>query len=239
VTSSSQTTGDGSDAPERPTAVDPVLVEQIAERGEALRRRIAELTDRDVTIVCVTKGHPVAVAAAALRAGFVDLGENYAQELRDKAPAIGLDAPVPRWHFVGRLQTNKVRLVADIVDLWHSVDRIPLAEQIARRSPGASILVQVDLAGLEGRGGCRPQDVEVLVDRCHAAGLDVRGLMGVGPPGETDDARAGFRLLDRTARELGLRERSMGMSGDFEVAVQEGATIIRVGAALVGPRPRP
>lgn len=221
---------------------DPLLVEAIAERRETLHRRIAELVDRDVRVVCVTKGHPPVVAASAIAAGFSDLGENYAQELRDKAAAldaVGAEgSPSPRWHFIGTLQTNKVRLVAGVVDLWHTIDRPSLAEQVARRAPGASVLVQLDLAGLPGRGGCLPEHAPELVARCRELGLDVRGLMGVGPPGEPEDARAGFRLLDRTATELGLDERSIGMSADLEVALEEGATILRIGTALVGPRPQ-
>jgi len=223
-------------------AADPLLVEVIAERRETLQRRITELVDRDVRVVCVTKGHPPVVAASAIAAGFSDLGENYAQELRDKAAALEVVAAEgsssPRWHFIGTLQTNKVRLVAGVVDLWHTIDRPSLAEQVARRAPGASVLVQLDLAGLPGRGGCPPEHAPELVARCRELGLDVRGLMGVGPPGEPEDARPGFRLLDRTATELGLDERSIGMSADLEVALEEGATILRIGTALVGPRPQ-
>lgn len=234
--------GHGGDGP------DPGLVDRIAQRGEALRRRIAERTDRPVRIVCVTKGHPPGVASAAIAAGFADLGENYAQELRSKAAVLGEGAAVlgegaavpgggPRWHFIGRLQTNKVRLIADVVRLWQSVDRAPAADEVARRAPGARVLVQVDLAGVAGRGGCDPSEVDALVRHCRAVGLAVDGLMGVGPAGVGEGARAGFRLLDRTAEELGLVERSMGMSADLDVAVEEGATMVRVGSALVGPRP--
>ena len=222
--------------------IDPRLVEQIAERRGALLRRIAKRTDRDVQVVCVTKAHPPAVAAAALAAGFRDLGENYAQELRDKAAPVGeaaaaLGGDELRWHFIGRLQTNKVRLIAPAVALWQSVDRSGLAEQIARRAPGAAVLVQLDLAGLPDRGGCPPEAAGDLVDRCRSLGLDVRGLMGVGPPGEPERARPGFRLLSAIADDLGLAERSIGMSADLDVAVEEGSTMVRVGAALVGERP--
>ena len=226
-------------------APDAALVDAIAERRDALRRRIAERTDRDVRIVCVTKAHPPEVAAAALAAGFNDLGENYAQELRDKGRAVlrGNTAAVPpgdgavRWHFIGQLQTNKVRLIADVVDLWQTVDRASLADQVAKRAPGARVLVQLDLAGIVGRGGCDPSEAPALVEHCQELGLEVEGLMGVGVPGEPEDARAGFGLLTRVADDLGLRERSMGMSADLDVAVDEGATIVRVGSALVGPRP--
>jgi pyridoxal phosphate enzyme (YggS family) len=212
------------------------MVDLVAERADRLRARIRELTDRQVTLVAVTKGHPPEIAAAALAAGCVDLGESYAQELVPKAAALADGDVAPRWHFIGRLQSNKVRALAGIVTLWHTIDRDSVAVEVARRSPGASVLVQLDLAGLPGRGGCAPAEVPALVGRCRELGLDVRGLMGVGAPGTPEDARPGFRLLDDLAGELGLDERSMGMSGDLEVAVEQGATLVRVGTALVGPR---
>lgn len=218
---------------------DPQLVEQIAERRIGLLDRIAERTDRDVRVVCVTKGHPPVVAAAAMAAGFTDLGENYAQELGAKAALLA--DPVlttgSSWHFIGQLQTNKVRLIAAAVSLWQSIDRESLAVEVAKRAPGASVLVQVDLAGIDGRGGCSPDEVPTLVERCTQLGLHVEGLMGVGTPGAPEDARPGFRLLSTMADDLGLVERSMGMSGDLDVALNEGATMVRVGSSLVGPRP--
>lgn len=218
---------------------DPLLVEQIGERRMALLGRISERTDRPVRVVCVTKGHPPVVAASAIAAGFADLGENYAQELQAKANDLGdaVTAGGASWHFIGRLQTNKVRLIAPVVSLWQSVDRVSLAEAVARRAPGASVLVQLDLAGIDGRGGCGPDEAPALVARCSELGLHVDGLMGVGPPGDPEDARPGFRLLSALADELGLAERSMGMSADLDVALDEGATIVRVGSSLVGPRP--
>lgn len=212
------------------------LAEGIAARAAEVRGRIEARADREVTLVCVTKAHPPEVAAAAVLAGLRDLGENYAQELRDKARLI----PPPdgvRWHFIGRLQTNKVRMVAPVVSLWQSVDRGSLADEVAKRAPGAAVLVQLDLAGLPERGGCPPPGAADLVAHCRGLGLDVRGLMGVGPPGDPEDARAGFRLLSSIADELDLPVRSMGMSHDLDVAVEEGSTMVRVGSALVGPRP--
>jgi pyridoxal phosphate enzyme (YggS family) len=215
---------------------DEDLVAAISARAADWRRRIAELTDREVRLVAVTKGHPIEVALAAASAGFDDLGENYAQELLAKVAAWPTARPAPRWHFIGRLQSNKVRQLAGHVALWQTVDRASLASEIARRDPGAQVLVQLDLAGIEGRGGCAPGDAPALVEHCRGLGLDVRGLMGVGVPGPPEESRPGFRLLDSMATELGLSERSMGMSGDAEVALSEGATIIRIGSALVGPR---
>ena len=191
-----------------------------------VRRRIGD----EVRVVAVTKGHGVDAVRAALAAGLTDVGESYAQELREKASVEGVS-----WHFVGRLQTNKVRQVADLVHLWQSVDRAALVDEIARRAAGAAVLVQVNVSGEPQKGGCDPAVAPALVAHCQDAGLDVRGLMTVGHPA---DPRPGFRLLAGLADDLGLPERSMGMSGDLEVAVEEGATMVRVGRALFGPRPR-
>jgi len=216
------------------------LVSAISERAAALRARIEAVTDRDVTVVAVTKGHPVEVAAAAAAAGFVDLGENYAQELVAKQAGLdpGPEARAPvRWHFIGHLQSNKVRSLAGLVWCWQSIDRASVADAVARRAAGARVMVQVDLAGAAGRAGCAPGEVEDLVGRCRSGGLEVVGLMAVGPLGPPEAARDGFRFVASTARRLGLPEVSMGMSGDLEVALSEGATMVRVGSALVGPRP--
>lgn len=229
----------GADTP-HPDLVDRLAAE-IAERAVGVRARIEAVATGPVRIVAVTKGHPFEVALAARRAGFTDLGENYAQELRAKAAAVA-DRTVEggsdvRWHFVGRLQANKVRTIAGVVSLWESLDRPSVIDEVAKRSPGAEVMVQVDLAGQEGRGGCVRSDTPALVERARTAGLNVVGLMGVGPPGDAEDSRESFRWLHGEAGRLGLAEVSMGMSGDLEVAVAEGATIVRVGSALVGPRP--
>lgn len=208
----------------------------VADRLARVRERIAAAggDPDEVTVVAVTKRFGVDVIQSALAAGISDLGENYAQELEAKADAVG---PGPRWHFVGQLQRNKVRKLAPLVALWHSVDRLPLGAEIARWAPGAPVLVQVDISGETTKGGCPPDEVPALVDGLGELGLAVRGLMAVGPLGPPEDARAGFRQVSETARKCGLSELSMGMSGDLEVAIQEGATMVRVGSALFGPRP--
>ncbi|MFM7070148.1 MAG: YggS family pyridoxal phosphate enzyme [Actinomycetes bacterium] len=215
----------------------PELVDQISERADALRRRWTELTDRSVRLICVTKGHGPEVAAAAVAAGLTDLGENYAQELADKAASFEGAGIAARWHFIGQLQRNKIRIIAPHVHWWHTVDRPALAVSLGERVPGATVLVQVDVANLPGRGGCSFAEVPALVAEARGAGLDVVGLMGVAPPGSPEDARPGFRRLVALADDLGLPERSIGMSGDADVAVSEGATVVRIGSALVGPRP--
>lgn len=210
-----------------------LLAEQIAQRGDALRKRIDAIADGPVEVLAVTKGHPVEVAAAALQAGYPALGENYAQELRDKAPQVA----GAEWHFIGRLQSNKVRLISTVVSVWQSLDRASVIDAVAKRCPGTSVMVQVDLAGIEGRGGCARSELPGLVQHAGDAGLSVVGLMGIGPPGEPEDSREGFRWLAAQAGALGLAQVSMGMSADLEVAVSEGATIVRVGSDLVGTRP--
>lgn len=191
-------------------------------------------------VVAVTKGFGPETVAAAMEAGLADLGENYAQDLLAKAAELPPQPGVshqPRWHFIGRLQRNKIRKIAGLVHLWQSVDRPELAIEIARRAPGARVLVQVDVAGIGGRGGCPPDDTAELVGRCREEGLEVAGLMAVGAPGTPAQVRPGFRLLASQAHDLGLVELSMGMTADIEVAVEEGATMVRVGTALFGPRP--
>ena len=215
------------------TAAAAPSVEAIAVRAERVRDRIARAGGRDVQLVAVTKGFGPETAAAAVAAGLDDLGENYAQELAAKAGA----APRARWHFIGRLQRNKVNLVAPLVTTWHSVDRIALGRTIADRQPGGRVLVQVNTSGEVAKGGCDPAEAPGLVDALRRLDLDVVGLMTVGPLAEPEAARPGFRLLATMAGDLGLHELSMGMSGDLEVAVEEGATIVRVGTDLFGPRP--
>lgn len=204
--------------------------------AERVRDRIASAggDPARITLVAVTKGHGPDAVVAALAAGLVDLGESYAQELVAKADV----GPAARWHFIGKVQRNKVRTVAPLVFLWQSVDRLALAEEIARRAPGARVLVQVNLTDDPDRGGARPAFVAGIVEGARDLGLDVVGLMAVGPPGGPDAARLGFAEVVRLADRLELVERSLGMSDDLEVAVQAGATIVRVGTALLGPRPR-
>jgi pyridoxal phosphate enzyme (YggS family) len=190
-----------------------------------------------VRLVAVTKRQPVEVAAAVVAAGVADLGESYPQELAAKADELadrGVDGI--RWHCIGRVQRNKVRTIAPLVELWQSVDRLSLAAEIARHAPGAAVLVQVNVSGAEQQGGVAPAQAPAVVEGCRDLGLEVRGLMAIGARGPAEGARAGFRALRDLADRLDLPERSMGMSSDLEVAVQEGATVVRVGSSLFGPR---
>ena len=135
------------------------------------------------------------------------------------------------------MQRNKVAALAPHVHLWQAVDRPAAGEAIARRQPGARVLVQVNVTGEPAKPGCPPADAPALVARLRGLTSTSRGLMAVGPAGDPKLARPGFRRLATLARQLGLAELSMGMSDDLEVAVQEGATMVRIGRALFGPRP--
>lgn len=217
---------------------DPVAV---ARRVEEVRARVRELTDRSVTLVAVTKGFGVEAARAAVAAGVVDIGENYAAELGRKATELA-ERPVPgaaavRWHMIGRLQRNKVRHLAPVVALWQSVDRVELGAEIARRAPGAAVLVQLAVSGASGQGGIESRRAPELVEALRGMGLDVRGVMAIGPRAGREEVGASFALARGVADDLGLEVRSFGMSGDFETAVVEGSTMVRLGRALFGPRP--
>jgi len=212
-------------------------VEAIRERLAEVRARVDRAGGSDVTVVTVTKGHPVTAAQAAIEAGAIDLGENYAQEFLSKLDEPALAAEELKWHFIGQLQSNKVRKLAGSIALWHTLDRPSVIDEVAKRDPGAAVLIQVDVAGEPGRGGCALVDTESLVGRAVDAGLRVRGLMAVGPNGAPELARPGFARLRSMVDSMGLTVCSMGMTEDLEVAVGEGATLVRVGTAIMGPRP--
>ena len=184
----------------------------------------------------MTKGFGAEAITAAVGAGLLDIGENYAQELLSKLSAAPANV---RWHFLGELQRNKLSRLAPHVFLWHGLDSEPEVEALAHRWPSAAVLVEIKLADDGLRPGVRLEDAPALVDVAIRAGLDVQGLMTVAPPRvDPDEVRRGFRAVARLARSLGLHELSMGMSADFELAVAEGATIVRLGSALFGERPK-
>jgi pyridoxal phosphate enzyme (YggS family) len=211
--------------------------EVVSSRLAGVRHRLEEVgRDPDsLRIVAVTKGMGADVVHAALAAGLADVGENYAQELTAKAAAAPSGV---RWHFLGPVQRNKVGRLAPLVATWHGIDRSAAVDAVAVASPGVEVLVQVNVIGDRGRPGCRPGDVDALVAHCRGRQVSLTGLMAVGPAGDLGRARDCFRWLAHQARRLGLRELSMGMSDDFEVAAAEGATTLRLGRVLFGPRPR-
>jgi uncharacterized pyridoxal phosphate-containing UPF0001 family protein len=217
-------------------------VDVVMARVDALRRRIedARRDPAGVRIVAVTKGFGDSAVQAARAVGLYDIGENYADELVPKAALVsaGTDGgPATRWHYLGAVQRRRVRVLAPVVSCWQTLSRAAEGETIASHAPGAAVFVEVDATALPGRNGCTPSEAPALVAALRAAGLDVRGLMTVGPPGPPEGSRPAFRLTADLARDLGLLEVSMGMTDDLEVALSEGSTMVRVGRALFGERP--
>lgn len=228
----------------------------ISGRLAEVQRRIAAACRRarrdpaEVALVSVTK----TVAPQAIREAFVagarDFGENYGQELRDKAAALADLGPELRWHFIGALQRNKAKYVVGRVRLIHSVDSRALLEEIERRAAAQGLvqelLLELNLEGEESKSGAREEELPALLDACAASPhLRCLGLMTMPPFfDEPDRARPTFaRLRELRDREqararpgVDLRHLSMGMSGDFEAAIEEGATLVRVGTAIFGAR---
>jgi PLP dependent protein len=208
---------------------------EVRERIAAAARR-AGRDPGAVRLVAATKTVPAERVAEAVALGLTDVGENRAQELLAKADALAVESPSAdlSWHFLGRLQRNKVRALASHVAWWQSVDREALGAVIARHVPGARVLVEVNLAGEEQKGGCAPADAARLADALRQADLRVEGVMTIPPAG--DDPRPWFAALRDLAGDLGVHELSMGMTDDYEVAVEEGATMVRIGRAIFGAR---
>ncbi len=214
----------------------PDLVASIHERLVETKQRIDQASNgRPVTIVAVTKMFPIEVAQAAVACGLHDLGENYAQDLAAKADTLS-DLDI-RWHFIGGLQRNKIKRFGSAVSLWQTIDRLELLDELAKRVPHAEVLVQVNTTGEGQKSGCAPGDAERLVEHGRALGLHVRGLMTVGPTDVSVDPVPSFARLRDLGASIGLPELSMGMSGDFERAITEGATMVRLGSVLFGARP--
>ncbi len=232
----------------------------LAARIAAVRTRIDAAAaavgrdPKDVTLVGVSKKKPANEVAAAVRAGLTHLGENYVQEARAKLGVVGQlladpPGPTPRWHFIGQLQRNKARDVVRDFDVIETVDRASLGAELETRAAAAGrtldVLIQVNVSGEAQKGGVDPDSLEDLLGQSRAwSNLRVIGLMGVparatNPEANRESFRALRELRDRT-REApggeGLQQLSMGMSGDFEIAIEEGATIVRVGTSIFGPR---
>lgn len=215
---------------------------------EALPERLAQVRARipqAVTIVAVTKGFGVDAVRAALAAGLADVGENRVQEAIEKQDALGGEAAAARWHLIGHLQRNKARAVAGRFAVVHSVDSDALATELDRRlEVPLPVLLQVNVAREPQKSGCAPEHAPALVRRLTSlAHLRLEGLMTIAPFTDDEDVQRrtfrGLRVLrDTLQKEEGvwLPTLSMGMSADYATAVAEGATLIRLGTALFGPR---
>jgi pyridoxal phosphate enzyme (YggS family) len=212
---------------------------------EQVRRRIAQACQRagrspeEVTIVAVTKGVTTTAIQAAFQASVRHFGESRVQEAQAKREQLlGLE-PRPTWHLLGHLQTNKIGAALRLFDIIHSVDSIRLAEAISQHVQGKiPILLEVNIAGEATKGGFLPNQLEIVFQEIgRLPGLEVKGLMTVAPQSDSAEAvRPSFREMRRLAEALGLAELSMGMSDDFEVAVEEGATMVRLGRIIFGQR---
>ena len=234
-------------------------VRRIAGRLEVLRERIAQACRRagrapdDVTLVGVTKKFPVEVITAARRAGLRDFGENRVQELIEKAAALPgmIQGGDIRWHMVGHLQRNKARDVVASADVFHALESLRLAAELDRRAAQADRIlpcfVQVNVSGEVSKFGLDPGDVFDMLERLAAyERLRIVGLMTLAAPVvDPEDVRPQFRRMRQIFERYNQADPphpmsylSMGMSGDYEVAIEEGATHVRLGTALFGPRPR-
>jgi PLP dependent protein len=226
-------------------------VSSIAERWQAVRARVDAACKRagrspgEVTIIAVSKTHSADAVREAVAAGATDFGENYAQELAAKRLAVGELAPGIRWHYIGRLQRNKAKLVAGQVALVHAVDSVELAAEIGKRAASEqAILLAINAAGEESKGGVdAEQALELARSIGSLANVRLHGLMTMPPPADDPEASRPYfealrALRDRMSSELGvaLPVLSMGMSGDFEVAIACGATHVRIGTAIFGAR---
>jgi pyridoxal phosphate enzyme (YggS family) len=216
----------------------------IAERVNDVLRRVGRAAERagrpptDITIVAVSKGFPPSAIDEVVVAGIADVGENRVQEASAKIDALrGL--PVT-WHLVGHLQTNKAKTALELFDIIHSVDSLHLAEVLSHRAQTPlSVLLEVNVTGEASKFGFSTDEVVAAAGAiARLPRLDLRGLMTVAPfVDDPETVRPVFRELRRLRDALGLRELSMGMTDDFEIAIEEGATLVRIGRAIFGERP--
>lgn len=217
----------------------------LAQRVDAIKRRIADIGGKDVTLVAVTKTIPPERINPLIGLGVVDIGENRVQEWMDKLDALDTNFRV---HQIGRLQTNKVKLIVKHVFLIHSVDRLSLLEEIDKQASNlhrtVDVLLQLNLFDEPQKGGVSEDELPGLMKKAQAFEyVRVRGLMGIAPDADAQTVRAFFKGVntwyDRLRQEslkypMGIL--SMGMSGDYETAVEEGANMVRIGGALFGSR---
>jgi pyridoxal phosphate enzyme (YggS family) len=218
--------------------------EDIAANLAAVERRIAAACERasrrreEVTLVAVTKTFPAADVDHVIAAGALHVGENKVQEARGKKPSV---TGAARWHLIGHLQSNKAREAVQVFDVIQTVDSLTLAEKIARSAESLGklqeVLLQVNIGREAQKSGAEIDDVaRIARGTGHIASLHLTGLMAIPPAGAAEEMRPYFRELKRMRDDLGLAELSMGMTDDFEVAIEEGATIVRVGRAIFGAR---
>jgi len=229
----------------RNTAAPQLRVPSVGLNVAAVRKRIAAAAGRagrspsEVTLVAVTKTVDATAVKEAYAAGLRHFGESRIQEAKEKLPQLSGLRPAPIWHLVGHLQTNKAKTAAELFDVIHSVDSLKVAEAISQHADcDRSILVQVNVAGEASKQGFTLQDTIAALERIACLPhLRIRGLMTIAPyADDPEEARPVFRRLRLMRDSLGLEHLSMGMSHDFEVAIEEGATMVRIGQAIFGER---
>lgn len=214
-------------------------------RLQTIKSRIASACVRagrkpeEVTLVAVTKNFPPEAIIEAHRSGIRHIGENRVQEAQAKFSILASLTPKPAFHLVGHLQTNKVKQALKLFDIIQSVDSLKLAELLnAQTGQVMPVFLEVNTSGESSKFGLKPEEIgRVYENISRLRKLEIRGLMTVAPVvNRPEEARPYFRLLNTLAKPLGLKELSMGMSDDYEIAVEEGATVIRIGRALFGER---
>ena len=213
----------------------------VKENLEQVRSRIAAAAKRagrdpaGVRLIAVTKGVAAPYIEEATACGIQDVGENRVQEAQEKQSAVGRKI---RWHLIGHLQRNKVKQALELFDLIHSVDSLELVAALDRIERKVPVMVQVNVSGEATKHGCSPDETAKLVEAVQASdNLECQGLMMMAPySDDPESARPFFRRLRELADRMKLKELSMGMSSDFEVAVEEGATMVRIGTAIFGGR---
>ena len=212
-------------------------LENVERRLEGACARAGRNRD-EVTLVAVSKTFGADSVEAAIAAGATDVGENRVQEARDKKPAVTGSV---RWHLIGHLQSNKAKDAVRLFDVVQTVDSAALAEKLAKAAEAMGkrqeVLIEVNIGREPQKAGASPDEVEALVRQISTYdALKVRGLMAIPPVADEAQVRSYFRELRRMRDGLGLAQLSMGMTDDFEVAVEEGATIVRIGRAIFGSR---
>ena len=227
------------------TAAREVKATAISRNVAAIRKRIAKAAENagrspsEITLVAVTKTVDAPAIREAFTAGLRHFGESRIQEAREKLPQLSALQPAPTWHMVGHLQTNKAKTAAELFDVIHSVDSLKVAETISQHSNcDKPVLVQVNVAGESSKYGFALQDtIAALEHIARLPHLRIKGLMTIAPyTDDPEEVRPVFRRLRLMRNSLGLEHLSMGMSHDFEVAIQEGATMVRIGQAIFGER---
>lgn len=223
--------------------MEELIPQEIAARLRDVERRIAAAAERagrspsEVTLVAVTKGLPPEAVEAAMKAGIRHIGENRVQEASTKAARLSALGLRPTWHMVGHLQRNKAKTAVEVFDIIHSVDSLRLAEALnAAAASALPVLLQVNVSGEATKGGFTVAELHrAVADIGRLSNLTVKGLMTIAPlTSDPEEARPVLRKLREARDSIGLEHLSMGMTDDFEVAVEEGATMVRIGRAIFG-----